>query len=174
MSSDTAKPHATALPRLDWQGELDSALADLDTRLTHPRRRATDTQRPPVLPELGHIQVTSEWLDEIAWRVAEQLRRTGDGAPATARSVLEALEQPPAASPPQPVPPPAAQTPPAFHPEATVPRPPLPPLRSETGETGLVPGKMLMIRYRMPALPWPFRLMQRRRRKQRSTARPRA
>ena len=30
---------------LEWQRELDVAIADIDSRLTHPRRRATDVSR---------------------------------------------------------------------------------------------------------------------------------
>ena|SRR5687768_7902228 len=138
MSSDSAKSRAAARPRLDWQGELDSYLRDLDSRLTHPRRRATDSGQQPTLPELGTVAVTSELLDEIAWRVAEQIRRNMPETPA----------RPPASAPPQ-------------H--------PLPPRQRETGECGvqcgLRPGKMLMIRYQLPRLPWLFRLLQRRRRK---------
>lgn len=148
MSSDNAKPRAAALPRLEWQGELDSHLRELDSRLTHPRRRATDSEQQPTLPELGPVAVTSELLDEIAWRVAEQLRRN---MPETPRPAPARAQQP------------------------------RPPLRSDTGESplpgGLRPGKMLVIRYRMPLLPWPFRLLQRRRRKKQhplTTARLRA
>jgi hypothetical protein len=126
MSSDSAKPRATALPNLDWQGELDSAMADLDSRLTHPRRRAGDLSRAAVLPEVGQVQMTTELLDEIAWRVAENMRRNGE--PATAEGVGKALSQP--------------------EPHAE-----------------LRPGKMLMIRFKLPLLPWPFRLLQRRQRK---------
>jgi hypothetical protein len=119
MTGDNAQSRAVAPPhRLEWQSELDSALSDIDHRLTHPRRRASDTGPQPVLPELGQVDVTSELLDEIAWRAAEQLRRQSAATPA----------------------PPAIQTPP-------------PALR---------PGKMVLIRYRVPALPWPLRLLQRR------------
>jgi hypothetical protein len=135
MSSDSAKPRATLLPSLDWQGELDSAMADLDTRLTHPRRRATD--QPSVPAESGRVQLTPDMLDEIAWRVAEQIRRTA--------------AEPPSSTPPPP--------------------------RTETEAPALPPGKLLMIRYRMPVLPWPFSLLQRRRRRKQhplTTARLRA
>lgn len=131
MSSDKAKAHAAGAP-LEWQSELESHLRELDSRLTHPRRRASDTGRQPAFPELGQGEVTSELLDEIAWRVAEQIRSSS-----------------PEVTAPHPAPPPVPQ----------------PPMRSETEETGLEPGKMLMIRYKMPLLPWPFRLLQRRRRK---------
>jgi hypothetical protein len=131
MSSDNAKARAAATPRLDWQGELDAHLAELDSRLTHPRRRSTDADRQPALPEFAHIEMTSELLDEIAWRVAEQIRRNG-----------------------------VAETAPPPVPEA-----PGPPLASEIEETDLRPGTILLIRYRLPQLPWPFSLLQRRRRK---------
>jgi len=132
MSSDNAKARAAATPRLEWQGELDAHLAELDSRLTHPRRRSTDADRQPVLPELAHIEMTAELLDEIAWRVAEQIRRNGRSEPA-------------------PAPDPAVA--------------PGPPLESEMEETDLRPGTLLLIRYRLPQLPWPFSLLQRRRRK---------
>ena len=131
MSSDNAKARAAATPRLEWQGELDAHLAELDSRLTHPRRRSTDADRQPALPELGHIEMTSELLDEIAWRVAEQIRRNG---------VAEAAPPP-------------------------VPVAPGPPLESEVEEGDLRPGTVLLIRYRLPQLPWPFSVLQRRRRK---------
>ena len=160
MSSDNAKSRATALPRLEWQGELDTALAEIDDRLTHPRRRATDLDRQPVLPELGHVELTNELLDEIAWRVAEQIRNNGQTATVEAVSTALAKPQPqPAVAPRQPAPP--AGT----------------PLPGQTDETGLRPGKMVMIRYKLPILPWPLRLLQRRSRKKQhplTTARLRA
>jgi hypothetical protein len=61
---------------LAWQNELDGALSDLDSRLSHPRRRASDVAPQPVLPQLGQVNLTSELLDEIAWRVSEQMRRS--------------------------------------------------------------------------------------------------
>lgn len=134
MSSDNAKARAAVTPRLEWQGELDAHLAELDSRLTHPRRRSTDADRQPALPELGHIEMTSELLDEIAWRVAEQIRRNAVAEPAS---------------------------PPAPDPAVA----PGPALESEIEETVLRPGKILLIRYRLPQLPWPFSLLQRRRRK---------
>ena len=69
--------------RLEWQSELDSALSDIDSRLRHPRRRASDVASQPTLPQLGQFDVTNELLDEIAWRVAEQMKRNQHGAPAT-------------------------------------------------------------------------------------------
>jgi len=112
MSTHSAKPRAAALPQLDWQGELDSAMEEIDNRLTvtHPRRRASDRDRQPVIPELGDVPVTPELLDAIASRVAEQIRqkrKIGIAAPA------------------------------------------------------LGDGKMVMIRFKMPLLPWPLRLLQR-------------
>ena len=38
-----------------------------------------------------------------------------------------------------------------------------PPHRQEARDAGLRPGKLLIIRYQVPLLPWPFRLLQRRR-----------
>ena len=129
MSSDDAKRREVVRsPRLEWQGELDSAMAAIDSRLTHPRRRATDKHldQLPKLPELGDGELTSELLDEIAWRVAEEIRRN----PA----------------------------------ESASPLPPAPQVDAPAAEENpvLQPGKMLMIRYRMPRLPWPLRLLQRR------------
>ncbi len=127
MSGDNAKKEAGP-PRLDWQSELDATMRDIDSRLVHPRRRAVDAGPQPTLPGLGEVNLTTELLDEIAWRVAEQMRRHTMAFP-----------------------PPAAEASPA----------PAPPVKA----VGLRPGKRLMIRYRMPRLPWPFRLLQRRRRK---------
>lgn len=131
MSSDNAKARATAPPLLDWQGELDSALAELDHRLTNPRRRVTDGDRPTAAPPAAPVEMTPELLDEIASRVAAKIRRTYVDMPLP---------------PPRPVPP----APPAD--EHDAPR--------------LKPGKMVMIRYKMPRLPWPLRLLQRRRKKE--------
>lgn len=80
MSSPGEKEQTRAVltpaERLEWQSELDSAMSDLDSKLSHPRRRASDVAPQPVLPQLGQINLTSELLDEIAWRVSEQMRRT--------------------------------------------------------------------------------------------------
>src|SRR5258705_7624221 len=97
LPGETEKPSATVTPsnakaaggppseRLEWQSELDSAMADLDSKLSHPRRRASDAGPQPSLPELGQFDVTTELLDEISWRVAEQLRRQAASfAPLTA------------------------------------------------------------------------------------------
>ena len=62
--------------RLDWQDELNSAMATIDDKLQHPRRRASDIADQPTLPQLGQIDLTSELLDEIAWRVTQQIQRT--------------------------------------------------------------------------------------------------
>ena len=137
MSSDNAKRREIMRPpQPEWQHELESHLADIDSRLTHPRRRATDGDRQPTLPELGPIEVTSELLDEIAWRVAEQIRHNLPAAQ-HAKAPGRSAEAPGDA--------------PQEHDEPAEPR--------------LQPGKMLMIRYRMPRLPWPFRLLQRRRKR---------
>jgi hypothetical protein len=99
---------ATTEERLEWQSELDSAMADIDTRLKHPRRRATDNDNDqPTVPQLGRVTLTTELLDEIAWRVAEQLRRTpttpaGTAAPAAAPPRAAARPVPP--PPPEPEP----------------------------------------------------------------------
>ena len=125
MPADNAKKsEGLRTPQLEWQSELDATMAAIDSRLVHPRRRATDTGPHPVLPEPGEVKITSELLDEIARRVAEQMRRHALAFPAPVDDK------------------PAAVT-----------------------ETGLRSGKLLMIRYRMPLLPWPFRLLQRRRKK---------
>lgn len=152
MSGDNAKPRAATLPRLQWQGELDSAMTEIDDRLTHPRRRASDLSRPAVLPEAGHVEITTELLDEIAWRVAQQIRREGESA--TAETVSKALAHG------EPLTAPAAR-------QAAPPRdtPVAPPSSRTTEAPELKPGKMLLIRYKLPLLPWPFRLLQRRSRK---------
>lgn len=93
MSGDNTKRRENVAPHQpEWQGELDSHLVDLDSRLKQTRRHATQ------LPEPGG---------------------TTPGGPPSA----------------------------------------------DPAEHGLRPGKMLMIRYKMPRLPWPFRLLQRRRRR---------
>ena len=135
MSSDNAKKREIVrTARLEWQSELDSALSAIDLRLVDPRRRGTDqpADQQPSLPTLGHGELPSEVLDEIAWRVAEEIRRNPP-----AHIALPLL--------PPPVPEPAA------------------PQGRE--QSALRPGKILLIRYHVPLLPWPFRLLQRRRRK---------
>lgn len=130
----------TPAERLEWQGELDSAMTDIDSRLLHPRRRATDQAPPPSPPELGQVNLTAELLDEIAWRVAEQMRHAAAASPAPSAPVTAAQ----AARPARPAMPPPSQ-------------PPQPVLRE---------GKMLAIRVRWPIpLPWPLRLLQRKKRR---------
>lgn len=128
-SEDTGEP-------LAWQRELDVAIADIDSRLKHPRRRATDVQPSPPAP--GQPEITTEVMDEIAWRVAEMLR--GDGtAPVQPNTVAAAISKTVTASRPR-----AARPP--------VPPPPLEPKR-------LPHGIAMSIRIRKPffRLPWPFR-----------------
>ena len=125
MSGDSRKKQE-GLPSLDWQSELDATMTEIDSRLTHPRRRASDRGPQPALPGLGEMNLTSEQMDEIAWRVAEELRRTAQVFPVERAEADAAPREPEGAR--------------------------------------LRPGKMLMIRYRLPALPWPFRLLRRRRR----------
>jgi hypothetical protein len=131
MSSDNAQLQEEVTParRLEWQSELDASLNDIDSRLRHPRRRATDGERQPTLPELGEVRLTNELLDEIAWRVAEQIRQH---PPVIIQAAPASLETD---------------------------------FPSEEPASGLKPGKMLMIRFQMPLLPWPLRLLQRRRRR---------
>ena len=123
---------------LAWQGELDEAIAEIDSRLRHPRRRATDVQQ--TAPAAAQPELTSEILDEIAWRVAEQLRRDGTGpvqptavAAAISQTVKMTTASPPRAARP-PVPPPA----------------PVEPRR-------LPHGIAISIRIRRPFFRWPFR-----------------
>ena len=120
---------------LEWQGELDIAIAEIDSRLSHPRRRATDVQ--PTLPNLGQPEITSEMIDEIAWRVSELLRGDG-GAPAKATAVAAAISQSMT----------TAET-----------RPPRPPAPKPQEPEELPQGIALTIRIRRPffRLPWPFR-----------------
>ena len=122
---------------LSWQRELDGALADLDSRLLHPRRRATDLQ-----PEIGQPEITSEVIDEIAWRVAGLLRDQGGNVPpgpAVAAAITGAIAVPWDLTD-EKLPPP----PPVPEPE------PLP------------RGAALSIRIRKPFFRWPFRRRRRR------------
>jgi hypothetical protein len=64
-----------ATQELEWQSELDSVMNALDTKMSHPRRRASDAVQS-MLPELGPVEITGELLDEISWRVAQHLRRS--------------------------------------------------------------------------------------------------
>lgn len=121
---------------LAWQSELDVAIAEIDSRLSHPRRRATDVQ--PTLPSLGQPEITTEMIDEIAWRVSELLR--GDGRqPVRGSAVAAAISQSVLA--------------PAPH---RAPRAPAP-LPQEPER--LPDGVVLTIRLRRPffRMPWPFR-----------------
>ena len=118
-----------------WQRELDVAIADIDSRLSHPRRRATDVQ--PTLPQLGQPEITSETIDEIAWRVSELLRKDG-GTPFRADAVAAAISQSV-----------AAPTPGASQPY---------PAERERMPDGIA----VSLRIRRPFFRWPFR----RRRKQ--------
>jgi hypothetical protein len=126
MPGDHAKKGETTTrgPRLEWQRELDATMEAIDSRLIHPRRRATDAGPQPALPGVAEVNLTTELLDEIAWRVAEQMRRHALAFPTPA----DEAEPPPVTD-------------------------------------ALRPGKIVLIRYRMPRLPWPFRLLQRRRRR---------
>jgi hypothetical protein len=105
---ENTQDRATVAPAdgLEWQSELDSAMADLDSRLSHPRRRASDKGTPPPkLPELGRVEITNELLDEIAWRVSQQMRRN---QPATvsletpAPAAVQPSEMPPVVEPERP------------------------------------------------------------------------
>lgn len=132
------KPRAAATPerRLEWQGELDHAMADLDSRLSHPRRRASDLAEPRSLPQLGSAEVTNELLDEIAWRVAEQIRRAQlVYAPAPGQAPAPAAAPAPA---------------PAPAPAAAVALPPPPPIDE------MPRGISLVIRIRRPLFSWRF------------------
>ena len=133
MSSDNAKRHESVrIARLEWQSELDSALSAIDSRLEDPRGRGGDQSvDQPSLPRLGHGELTAEQLDEIARRVAEEIRRN----------------------------PPANMVEPSPRSAAA------PSAGNDDQQPPLRPGKILLIRYRLPLLPWPFRLLQRRRRK---------
>jgi hypothetical protein len=121
---------------LAWQRELDVAIADIDSRLSHPRRRATDVQ--PTLPQLGQPEITTETIDEIAWRVAQLLRQEGDTLPFRGEAVAAAISQTVAA------PKPAAA-------------PPYPAERER-----MRGGIAVSIRVRRPFFRWPFRRRRRR------------
>jgi len=132
---DNGQSRAAESPeRLDWQSELDQSLSDIDSRLRHPRRRASDNNNneQPTVPQLGQVTLTTELLDEIAWRVAEQLRRT------------------------QTMPPPASATAPPPPRAAARPAPPPPPEPER-----MPPGIAITIRLRKPL--FRFRFWRRRR-----------
>lgn len=185
--SEDEQFHAAVAPDdgVEWQGELDTALADIDTRLRHPRRRATDAGPVPKLPELGKVEMTSALLDEIAWRVAEKLRdrqATEPGSPATADNridpldavaALEAVLSPSAqAASPMPPPPPLSSAAPVERKEPfesmdaldAVLTPPLSRGSSSSGRTPLPPppaptmphGVALVIRLRWPLFRLPW------------------
>ena len=96
-------------------------------RCHHGRHRLAPAAPPPPLDR--RRAATNELLDEIAWRVAEQIRQHPP-------VIIQAAPAPT---------------------EADFP--------SEEPASGLKQGKMLMIRFQMPLLPWPLRLLQRRRRR---------
>ena len=123
VAGDDAHLHEhTAVQRIEPQATLDAGVSDIDLRLRHPRRRATDAEYHPALADLKQVALTSELLDEMAWRVAEQMRRH-------APVVIETAEPLTALFP--------------------------------SEERELKPGKMLVVSFRMPRLPWPLRLLQR-------------
>jgi hypothetical protein len=121
--------------KLEWQAELDSALAQIDSRLRDPRRRATDDPEAP-FPERRQPEFSDEMLDEIALKVAEHLRR------AHVVSRLAVAREAPA---------PRLQRASAPVRQAAPPPAPEPQLR---------PGKMMAIRFRWPL--FSFRLFSRR------------
>lgn len=88
----------TQAEELEWQSELESALSDLHSRLSHPRRRASDVALQPMLPQLGQIDLTSEVLDELAWRVADYLALS-QGSAATPSTAVPAAPLPDVAQP---------------------------------------------------------------------------
>jgi hypothetical protein len=150
MSSDNAKRREVLRSqRLEWQGELESHMADLDVRLEHPRRRATDAARQPTLPDLGQAEITSELLDEIAWRVAEQIRVQRAPAPSLPGASAKTGERAGGDDFVSELDAPRSDAASGAHTEWT-------------SGSGLRPGTVLMIRFRMPRLPWPFRLLRRR------------
>jgi hypothetical protein len=127
--------------KLEWQAELDSALAHIDTRLKNPRGGPAGNDTQPMLPALGQPEITTEMLDEIAFRVAEHLRRANVVAPASA------------GAPPTPLP--------AARQQRTVPAPRPPEERSP----GLRHGAVVAIRFRWPLFRSPFRWFRRRRKR---------
>lgn len=115
---EDAQDSETVSEPLPWQGELDTAIADIDSRLSHPRRRASDVR--PASTKLSQSEITSELLDEIAWRVSERLRKKGAAlppGPAMAEAISAAVGSTPqaerraAAAPSRETPPPAAPRP---------------------------------------------------------------
>jgi hypothetical protein len=129
---------APAEETLEWQAELDSALAQIDNRLRNPRRRATEGEPQSQSPELAPPEITREMLDEIARKVADALRRS------------HVIPMPGASAPDGPAPRPRM---------AAAVRQPAP---SPESEPQLRPGKMMAIRFRWPL--FRFRLFSRRKR----------
>lgn len=125
--------------KLEWQAELDSALAHIDSRLKNPRG-APGSDSQPMLPALGQPEITTEMLEEIAFRVAEHLRRSHVVPPA------------PGVTPPTPLAAPSQRPVP-------VPRPP------EPRNSGLRAGAVVAIRFRWPLFRSPFRWFRRRRKR---------
>jgi hypothetical protein len=136
VKSSAAVSAADPLERLEWQHELDSAMSDIDSRLQHPRRRAGDAVPQPTVTQLGQVDMTGELLDEIAWRVTEQIRRSRIATAPTAPA-SEPSAYPPARSA-------LWQSPPAW-PEAFEP------------ESAPASDAALVIRLRRPLFRWPFR-----------------
>ena len=136
---EDAHSSETSSDPLEWQNELDVAIADIDSRLRHPRRRATDAQ-PPARPR----GMTTEVIDEIAWRVAELLREDGR-PPIKPTEMAAAITQVVTAG--RTVVPPGA---PSLQPA------PLPPPLPEP--TPVPDGIAVTLRLRQPflRLPWPF------------------
>jgi len=105
---EDVQSNETAGEPLAWQSELDVAIDDIDSRLKHPRRRVTDEAAGP---QNTQPAITSETIDEIAWRVAELLKSHG-ASQAPGHAVAEAISksvpprqrasQPPASPPPEP------------------------------------------------------------------------
>ena len=127
---DTQSSEMTGEP-LEWQRELDVSIADIDSRLRHPRRRATD------VPPAGQPEITSDVIDEIAWRVAGLLRGDG-GAPVQPNAVAAAISK-------------TVTTAPSRAVRQPLPQPPLP-------EPKRLPhGIAISIRIRRPFFRWPFR-----------------
>ena len=131
-SEETSEP-------LEWHRELDVAIDDIDSRLKHARRRATDAK--PALPQ---TEITSETIDEIAWRVAELLKQNGSTlpeGPAVGAAISETV----------------ATAAPAR--KATTAKPVAPPLPPLPEPKRLPHGIAMSIRIRKPffRLPWPFR-----------------
>jgi hypothetical protein len=91
--NEQSRAPLTSEAQLEWQSELDSALAELDSRLSHPRRRASDTTPQAMPRQVGQVVLTTELLDELAWRVSEQIRR-GQNAVAASSPAAATLAMP--------------------------------------------------------------------------------